>query len=216
MEEKIDQYLEDILQINEHINLTNITDPDAARMLHIEDSLAVLEEMNKAPEGLYGDMGSGGGFPGVPLALATGRETVLIDSVQKKMRAVQSILDERGLSPRISTYGKRIEELAVESPEQFAVLTARALSKLPSLIELASPLLRQGGQLICMKAQIDDEEIEAAQALEERTGMKMISRRRYHLSDDETYREALVFEKASASSISLPRRIGLAQKKPLK
>ena len=69
-EELIDLYLEKILEANEKTNLTRISSLDEARKLHIEDSLAGLEELNKAPEGLYGDLGSGGGFPGVPLALS--------------------------------------------------------------------------------------------------------------------------------------------------
>ena len=87
-EELIDLYLEKILEANEKTDLTRISSLDEARKLHIEDSLAGLEELNKAPEGLYGDLGSGGGFPGVPLALESGRKTVLVDSVQKKKAIV--------------------------------------------------------------------------------------------------------------------------------
>ena len=107
-EELIDLYLEKILEANEKTNLTRISSLDEARKLHIEDSLAGLEELNKAPEGLYGDLGSGGGFPGVPLALESGRKTVLVDSVQKKMAIVGSVLSELGIAEQISTYGGRI------------------------------------------------------------------------------------------------------------
>lgn len=212
-DESIQRYLNELLVVNEKINLTRITDDKRARLLHIEDSLSGLPELNDTPEGLYGDLGSGGGFPGVPLALASGRRTLLIDSVKKKMVAVQGILDRLGLNDRISTYGGRIEELAQEKPRTFAVLTARALAPLPSLLELASPLLERSGRLICYKAPLKDE-LDHAISIQDKLGFRMKSKREFVLSDNETKRCILVFEKIHEPSIKLPRRIGLAQKKP--
>lgn len=210
------RYLDSILEANKVTNLTRITDGEQARLLHIEDSLVGLSEVNEAPTGLYGDLGSGGGFPGVPLALATGRKTLLVDSVKKKMAIVQSALDDLSLSEQISTSSERIEDLPLEYKEKFAVLTARALSKLVSLIELASPLLKKGGRLVCYKAQLSSEELEEALAVQDLVGMKMISQREICLSDGETTRTIVVFEKIGKSRIKLPRRIGLAQKQPLR
>lgn len=210
------RYLDSILEANKVTNLTRITDGEQARLLHIEDSLVGLPEVNEAPTGLCGDLGSGGGFPGVPLALATGRKTLLVDSVKKKMAIVQSALDDLSLSEQISTSSERIEDLPLEYKEKFAVLTARALSKLVSLIELASPLLKKGGRLVCYKAQLSSEELEEALAVQDLVGMKMISQREICLSDGETTRTIVVFEKIGKSRIKLPRRIGLAQKQPLR
>ena len=210
------RYLDSILEANKVTNLTRITDGEQARLLHIEDSLVGLPEVNEAPTGLYGDLGSGGGFPGVPLALATGRKTLLVDSVKKKMAIVQSALDDLSLSEQISTSSERIEDLPLEYKEKFAVLTARALSKLVSLIELASPLLKNGGRLVCYKAQLSSEELEEALAVQDLVGLKMISQREICLSDGETTRTIVVFEKIGKSRIKLPRRIGLAQKQPLR
>lgn len=210
------RYLDSILEANKVTNLTRITDGEQARLLHIEDSLVGLPEVNEAPTGLYGDLGSGGGFPGVPLALATGRKTLLVDSVKKKMAIVQSALDDLSLSEQISTSSERIEDLPLEYKEKLAVLTARALSKLVSLIELASPLLKNGGRLVCYKAQLSSEELEEALAVQDLVGMKMISQREICLSDGETTRTIVVFEKIGKSRIKLPRRIGLAQKQPLR
>lgn len=210
------RYLDSILEANKVTNLTRITDGEQARLLHIEDSLVGLPEVNEAPTGLYGDLGSGGGFPGVPLALATGRKTLLVDSVKKKMAIVQSALDDLSLSEQISTSSERIEDLPLEYKEKFAVLTARALSKLVSLIELASPLLKKGGRLVCYKAQLSSEELEEALAVQDLVGMKMISQREICLSDGETTRTIVVFEKIGKPRIKLPRRIGLAQKQPLR
>lgn len=212
---QLDEYLERILEANQTTNLTRITSPEEARLLHLEDSLLGLDEINEAPAGLYGDLGSGGGFPGVPIALATGRDTVLVDSVKKKMNIVQSILESMGLSNQIATSTLRIEDLAREMPEAFSVLSARALSRLVSLLELASPLLANGGRLVCYKAHLSQDELDEALAIQDLVGMNMVSLRETFLSDNCTPRTIVVFEKIASARIKLPRRIGMAQKQPL-
>lgn len=211
----ISAYLDAFLEVNKVINLTRITDYEQANLLHVEDSLAALGELEAAPEGLYGDLGSGGGFPGVPLALASGRQAMLVDSVKKKMRAVKGILAELGVDEQITTYDGRIEDLAAAQPGSFAVLTARALSSLPALLELASPLLQMGGHLICYKAQVPDDELASARYAGGQVGMKLISSRELRLSDGETKRTILVYQKVNEAHLKLPRRIGMAQKHPL-
>ena len=211
IDKSMKEYLKKILEVNKRINLTNITDFNKAKMLLLEDSLSVLKELDNSPDGLYGDLGSGGGFPGVPLGLASGRETILIDSVSKKMSAVENILNEMNID-NISTYDKRIEELSIERSSEFSVLTAKGLSKIPSLLELSSPLLISGGQLIALKSHEEDKFDN--KELENKLGMRLIKEREYLLSDNETYRKAYVFEKFKEPEIKLPRRIGMAQKKP--
>ena len=142
----------------------------------------------------------------MPIALATGRETVLVDSVKKKMAIVESVLDELGIGEQISTYRGRIEELALSQPQSFSVLTARALARLGALLELASPLLVKGGVLVCYKAQLSESML----------GMRLISTREVMLSDGETKRTIVAFEKVGKSLVKLPRRIGAAQRNPLK
>lgn len=214
VEQLIDRYMSSVLEVNKTLNLTRIEDSEEARLLHIEDSLLGLKELDNAPEGRYVDLGSGGGFPGVPLAIASGRETLLVDSVKKKMAAVQSIIDALGLSS-VSTYDGRIEDLSTQQREQFSAATARALAKLSVLMELASPLLKQGGVLICYKAQLSEEELDKALKLQSYLGMKLKSDREFLLSDNVTHRRIIVFEKVKQPGLKLPRRIGLAQKKPL-
>lgn len=214
--ELLDLHLELVLKENEISNLTRIVDWEQGQLLHIEDSLLGLPEIQAAPEGRFGDLGTGGGFPGIPLALLSGRETVLIDSVAKKTHALDRIIDQLGLADKISTYTGRAEELALEQPGSFAVLTARALSILPSLLELAAPLLCSGGQLICYKADVSEEELEWSKSLEEKLGMKFLSSRYAVLSDGETKRTILVYEKTGDSQATLPRRPGMAQKRPYK
>lgn len=211
----LQSYLGEVLEANKRINLTRIEDSSSAKLLHIEDSLSGLPELMKAPEGDYVDLGSGGGFPGVPLALASGRKTLLVDSVKKKMAAVQGILDTLGFSGQIRTYDGRIEDLAKDCPGRFSAATARALSKLPSLLELASPLLKRNGMLICYKSHISEDERAAALKIQTYLGMKLVSERKFLLSDGETVRDIVVLQKVKEPGLKLPRRIGLAQKKPL-
>lgn len=212
----LDLHLELVLKENEISNLTRIVDRDQGQLLHIEDSLLGLPELMVAPEGRYGDLGTGGGFPGLPLAIMSGRETILIDSVAKKTHALDRIINNLELGASVSTYTGRTEELAQQQPASFSVLTARALSSLPSLLELAVPLLQQGGQLICYKATLDSAEIEQCMLLEKKLGMKLISKRESTLSDGETHRAILVFEKTAEPMVKLPRRPGMAQKRPYK
>ncbi|MDO4289863.1 MAG: 16S rRNA (guanine(527)-N(7))-methyltransferase RsmG [Eggerthellaceae bacterium] len=214
-DEMIALYLDLILEANKTVNLTRIGSLDQARILHVQDSLSALPEINAAPQGLYGDLGTGGGFPGVPVSIKTGREAVLVDSVKKKAAVIEEALSKLSLSGQIKTYPGRIEDLALEKRSAFAVLTARALSQLPSLLELSSPLLVKGGRLVCYKARLSEDELNHAESLEKILGMKLVSRRSLTLSDGETYREIVSFEKVAKAKIKLPRRISMAQKKPL-
>ena len=210
----VETYLDQIIEVNKTINLTKISSIDKARILHLEDSLSGLPELLAAPDGLYADLGSGGGFPGVPLAITSGRTTYLIDSVQKKLNAVSQILYTLGLSEKIICKAIRIEDLALSMSKSFSALSARALSSLPSLLELAVPLLLIGGDLICYKAHVDDEELYHSKKLKQLLGMELYSDRSFYLSDNETFRRILVFKKVKEPEITLPRRVGLAQKRP--
>lgn len=212
----LDLHLELVLKENEISNLTRIVNWDQGQLLHIEDSLLGVPEFMQAPTGRYGDIGTGGGFPGIPLAIVSDRETVLIDSVAKKTQALDRIINQLGLSARVSTYTGRTEELALEQPESFSVITARALSALPSLLELAAPLLSLKGHLICYKAEVGKDELDQAALLEEKLGMKLVSSRSTVLSDEKTKRTILVYKKVGEPRVSLPRRPGMAQKRPYK
>ena len=209
----MESHLDAVIKMNEKINLTRIVNRDSALVLHLEDSLSALEEFLTCPEGPYADLGTGGGFPGITLSIATGHEVLLVDSVAKKCRALDEIINQLSLSDSISTYPKRIEELAVEKPKYFSVLTARALSSLPSLLELACPLLRQGGRLISYKGSNYQEELEQALGLEKKLAMHFVSQRSFQLSDGSP-RTILVFEKCGKPKVKLPRRMGMAQKQP--
>lgn len=209
------KHLELVIEANKTTNLTRIDTFDEGMLLHVEDSLVGLDELNSAPAGLYGDMGTGAGYPGLPLAIVTGRETTLIDARLKKTQILDDFIEALGLRGQVSTYAGRAELLARTQPKRYAALTARALSKLSVLMELASPLLQKGGVLICYKAQVDDEELANAKRIEDLVGMTINSDRTLKLSDNETTRRIITFKKINEPKTKLPRQEGMAQKKPL-
>ena len=208
------RHLELVIEANDKVNLTRIDTWEEGMLLHVEDSLTALEELDAAPSGPYGDLGSGAGYPGIPLAIATGRKTMLVDSRQKKMQIVSGIIAELGLSDQIETYAGRAELLARTQTNRFAALSARALAQLPVLMELASPLLQHKGRLICYKANIEETELAHARRVQKLTGMELLGTRTLTLGRDYT-RKIVVFEKASTPTIKLPRQEGQAQKNPL-
>lgn len=212
-QKKIQAYLDLVIEKNKELNLTRIETREKGMLLHIEDSLSCIDEFT-SQDGLFLDIGTGGGFPGVPLAIASGRTGVLIDSVQKKARAVQEMIDELNLSNMIQVRGIRSEELALEVGEKFHTVIARAVSSLPTVLELATPLLVSHGEFIALRGKENERNIEEGNRIAEKLGLEMISSR--HLYIGETYeRNILVFKKVGKPTIKLPRRNGMAQKKPL-
>lgn len=206
------RHLELVIEANKTTNITRISTWDEGMLLHVEDSLVGLPEVEEAPEGRLVDIGSGAGYPGIPLAIESGRATLLADSVGKKTAILASMVEELGLD-NVEVYTGRIEDLAREKAGVFAVVTARALAQLSVLMELASPLLQDGGRLVCYKANVSDEELQHALSLQERLGMSLVSDRAVELGD--ACRRIISFEKSGRSQINLPRKTGMAQKRPL-
>mgnify|MGYP002246869548 FL=1 len=201
-----------VIEANKTTNITRISTWDEGMLLHVQDSLVGLPELEEAPEGRLVDIGSGAGYPGIPLAIESGRSTLLADSVGKKTAILASMVQMLGLD-NVEVYTGRIEDLAREEPASFAAVTARALAQLSILMEFASPLLQEGGRLICYKANVSDEELDHAVLLQDRLAMKLVSDRTVTLG--ENCRRIICFEKAGTPQVKLPRKTGLAQKRPL-
>ena len=206
------RHLELVIEANKTTNITRISTWEEGMLLHVEDSLVGLPEVMDAPAGRMADIGSGAGYPGIPLAVESGRQTLLADSVGKKPAILSSMVETLGLE-NVEVYTGRIEDLACEKPAAFTVVTARALAQLSILMELASPMLQEGGRLVCYKANVSDEELQHALSLQEQLGMKHVSDRIVTLGDN--CRRIICFEKAGCPKIKLPRKVGMAQKRPL-
>ena len=153
-----------ILDWNEKINVTAIRDPEEFYEKNIRDSLAVtgLEEFMQAKRVL--DLGTGGGFPGLPLAIACpDKEFFLLDSVAKKLKVVASAADEFGLE-NVDVLNMRAEDLArwPAYRESFDAVVSRAVANMSTLSEYCLPFVKKGGVFIAYKTEGAEEEIEAA------------------------------------------------------
>ena len=203
-----------VIEKNKVLNLTRIDSFEDAVVLHLEDSLSIYPEFMHS-SGEFCDIGTGGGFPGLPLAIASGRKGILLDSVKKKALAVQEFVEEVSLTGQVQALGMRSEELCAECFGEFDTVVARAVDKLSVVEEYASPLLASGGHLIAMRGTESLGDEKAAQIASEQLGLQMIEKRAFSLGPDEVARSVYVFEKNGSPSIKLPRRPGMAHKKPL-
>ena len=163
--EAIDGHVRLLVAWNAAINLTSIRDPAEIAIRHVADSLTAVDAVRAAGGEAILDIGSGGGFPGIPLAAALpSSEALLIDSVGKKARFLEVAADAIGLAGRIRVGSVRAEALAVDARHRgrWPAVTARAVAPLAELVELAFPLLAPGGLLIAWKRGDRDVEIGAA------------------------------------------------------
>ena len=209
------RHIELVLEANQRVNLTGVAEPLDAVRLHTADSLSALQDVEAAPSGKLLDLGSGGGFPGIPLAVCTDRQSVLLDSVGKKIRELALIVAKLGIAERVTPIAGRAEALARVEPGGFSVVTARAVSDLPALVELACPLLSEDGWLVCLKGSPSPDEVGRADRVATLVGMRLEYQRSFDLPAQAGHRTVLCYRKVTASSVPLPRREGLAQHSPL-
>jgi 16S rRNA (guanine527-N7)-methyltransferase len=214
-EEVVDRLLahaEAVIAANETMNLTTIAPEDYAG-LHILDSLSALPQLLAAPRGIFADLGSGAGFPGIPLAIATGREVHLVESVRKKAAFLTRVCAELRLEATVHPI--RAEELAPLRAGAYSAVVARALSSLPSLVELAAPLLGRDGVLICLKGAPEEAELKRGDAAAAICGLVREHTESVTVPFVAGQRTIVVYRKTQPARVRLPRRIGLAQRQPL-
>jgi 16S rRNA (guanine527-N7)-methyltransferase len=151
------------------VNLTAIRDPRAAVAAHVLDALAALPLLREYGVRALLDLGSGGGYPGLPLAIALPTErALLVDSIGKKARFLATAVTGLGLADRVEVAAERAETLAADPRHRgrWPAVTARAVAALPELVELAFPLLAPGGLLVAWKrSEIGEERLRAMPAL---------------------------------------------------
>ncbi len=147
------------------INLTAIRDPAAVACLHVLDSLTAIHVLRERRLTRLLDIGSGGGFPGLPLAVALPAErALLVDSVGKKVTFLSTVVAATAVAGRVATLAARAETLAHDAGHRAAwpVVTARAVAPLAELVELGLPLVAPGGVLVAWKREPLDAEVDAA------------------------------------------------------
>lgn len=213
---KMIRHLELVVEKNKVMNLTRIVALRDAVTLHLVDSLVPLRSNEFRPsEGLrFLDIGTGAGFPGIPLALATGMEGVFIDSVGKKVNAVNEFINDLRMT-NCQALHIRAEELALKQSNSFDYVVARAVAQSNVLAEYATPLLKKNGYLVLEKANIESEELQNLNYASQICGLTRVSRETCELPDGMGHREVLIYKKTGKSSIKLPRNNGMAKNHPL-
>ncbi|MFU8890618.1 MAG: 16S rRNA (guanine(527)-N(7))-methyltransferase RsmG [Anaerosomatales bacterium] len=207
-------HMDKVLAANERLNLTAIKDRTSAIRLHVVDSLALIPHVTRT-EARIADIGSGAGYPGVPISIVCLRPVDLVESAKKKARFLEECIHSLGGLSGSESLPMRAEEVAEAHPGQYGCVTARALTSLPSLVELASPLLRDGGQLLAMKGSPTVQEMEAGRTAADLVGLEESELVSYVLPESGERRTLIRYSKTGTPRIHLPRRIGLAQKRPL-
>jgi len=209
--------LEAVLSLlaDERVSVSSVTEPARAWKVHVADSLTGLAVPGLSDASALADIGSGAGFPGLVLAAAIPAAKVdLIESVGRKCEFIQRAIATSGIA-NARVLSMRSEELAAaEGREAYEAVTARAVGRLSTLAELASPLLRDGGILVAWKGRRDeDEETQLANA-SEALAMKpeqILSVGPYAGSE---HRHLHVIRKSGPTPEKLPRRPGMAKKRP--
>lgn len=209
------RYYELLVETNKVMNLTAITEPEEVAVKHMVDSLLAYED------GMQGktlvDVGTGAGFPGVPLKIyCPSLKVTLVDSLGKRLRFLQQVIDELGLK------GIRCEHLRAEDAgrskkhrEQYDYVTARAVARLSVLSEYCLPLAKKGGQFIALKGSRFAEEIEEGEAAVKILGGKIISAEPVKLPGLDDGRAIIKIAKIKATPAQYPRKAGTQEKQPL-
>ncbi len=195
-------------------SLSSITD-ERAWQVHVVDSLTGLEVPELRQAGRIADVGAGAGFPGLVLAVTLPAARVdLIESVGRKTGFIERAATQVGIGNATALAARSEEVASGEGREAYDVVTARAVGRLSTLAELASPLLREGGVLVAWKGKRDpDEEAEMARAAE---ALAMHPERILDVGDraGSQHRHLHVISKSGPTPVDLPRRPGVAKKRP--
>jgi 16S rRNA (guanine527-N7)-methyltransferase len=222
------RYRDLLLEANAALNLTSVREPEAVERRHIAESLAVvraLEEAGRLPTGARAiDVGSGGGVPGIPLAIARSDVAVtLLEATGKKAAFLDRAARELGLA-NVRVLARRAEEAAhdPDERERYDLAVARAVAPLATLAELTLPFVRLGGALVAVKGSRADEEIAAATVALRRCGGGDVQSLPLPVETStagtpEVPRlRLLVIAKVSPTPPDLPRRPGMPSKRPLR
>lgn len=201
------EYMRLILQINKQINLTRITDPKEFIDKHLIDSLTILPFIKKENQNII-DVGTGGGFPGIPLAIAMpANKFVLMDSTAKKLKVVEQIAKELKIN-NITFLHARAEE-ATHYPayrDHFDYAVSRAVAELRILAELCLPFVKVGGEFIAYKSEPYNQELAKAQDIIEVLGGKVTQTTEYRLPISSSSRILIEIVKKEGTPKGYPRK----------
>ncbi|HOA21245.1 MAG TPA: 16S rRNA (guanine(527)-N(7))-methyltransferase RsmG [Anaerolineaceae bacterium] len=209
---------DELLEWNSHFNLTAIRDKEGIETKHFLDSLTCLMALDAAstPRSLI-DIGTGAGFPGIPLKLILPQmRLTLVESIQKKAGFCTHIVEKLGLR-QVQVLAERAEEVGQnpEHRESYDLATARAVAAMPTLVEYLLPLVRIGGLVIMQKGESAQLEALQSEKVIQRLGGKIKVILPVVLPGVVDERYLVVLEKVARTSADFPRRTGLPAKQPL-
>lgn len=207
---KYDIYKKMLIDTNKKFNLTTITDPDQIDLKHFEDSLTIIDYVQEGSKVL--DIGSGPGFPGIPLRIEKTIDLTLIDSVRKKVNFMNDVIDTLELENTRAIH-VRAEDFAKEHREEFDLVVSRAVANLATLSELCLPFLKVGGIFIAMKGPKASDELKQAENALKVLGGEVVKIDKINL--DGNQRNNIIIKKIHQTAKKYPRGKNLPKKNPL-
>ena len=208
-------YYEMLVEKNKVMNLTAITDFDEVIEKHFEDSLSLIQAVDLRKSQTVIDLGTGAGFPGIPLKIALPElQITLADSLNKRILFLDDVIRELGLTG-IDTVHGRAEDIAKNSDyrEKFDLCVSRAVANLSTLSEYCLPFVKIGGKFISYKAGECDEEVAASKSSIFLLGGKISDIKKFELG--ESGRAFVIIDKVSGTPKKYPRKAGTPSKDPL-
>lgn len=215
--QQFEKYYETLVEWNEKMNLTAITDKEDVYLKHFFDSISASFYFDLSKPLHLCDVGAGAGFPSIPLKIAFPElEITIVDSLNKRITFLNHLADELGLE-KVHFIHDRAEVFGTNPSyrEAFDVVTARAVARLSVLSELCLPLVKVGGYFIAMKAAHANEELEMGQKAISTLGGKVEKTFVFTLPIEESERNILVIEKVKATPKKFPRKPGMPNKMPI-
>ena len=208
------RYADALLETNKVMNLTAITDPADVAALHFLDSAALLTLADFAGKSVV-DVGTGAGFPGMPLRIIEPSiRLTLLDSLGKRITFLQGVCDQLGMDD-VNCVHARAEEFAAQHRESFDIATSRAVASLPLLAELSLPLVKVGGYFLPMKSVDSDEELASAAHALSILGGRLEAVRDYTIPGTDVRHRLVVIRKEKPSPAKYPRAFAKIKKAPL-
>ena len=213
---KFYDYMNLLLEWNEKINLTAITKPDEIILKHFVDCLTIQKYIGNNEKIV--DIGTGAGFPGIPLAITNEKNNfILVDSLNKRINFLNDVKEKLKLE-NVETIHSRAEEFCQNKiyREKFDIAVSRAVANLSVLAEYLLPAVKVGGKIICMKGnQIEDELNDAKFALKE-LGGKVKLKEEFCLPGTDMKRNIIIIDKVKETPKKYPRKAGTPAKQPLR
>lgn len=213
--DRFDTYAERLVRWNKHINLTAITDPYDIVIKHFIDSLYIMKYIQFKPGQTIADVGTGAGFPGLPLLIANPELDVnFIDSAGKRIGFIKDVLNNIGIIAKRTH--ERAEDVgkSEEHREKYEYATARAVAPLNVLCEYCMPLVKVGGLFVSLKGSNGKEELENARNAIEVLGGEVVKAESYTLPNGDG-RTIIIIRKISQTPTKYPRKPKKIDTKPL-